>query len=1510
MFPGRCGRPSMIRGRIWPVALAALLLPGAARSGGEVHSWLLKLAGGPSRYLGSRGQESALVEAERHLRACGVADLKRERLVVTVPWEKEAWISGPGLGRVRVHMVWPNHVQLAATSKEGITGVLVDAGSGEAAAFDGGPARGTIALVRLPCRGGPQGWVTPFVLGASAVVFLPPRGGRFTRADAEELFLDVPADLPRFWAAAGSVEPLLAAAKRRPRVTLVSRAEWRDVETYNLWGTMPGSAERFPSADGRSKARWRDKRVILQAYTDSMSVVPALAPGASEAGGLIALLELAGHFSRNPVPPTVHFLVTSGHGHMLSGSHEFMARHVRRNEYFSRSITAGEELAVDYFIGLDLAGGDSRVASFAQGTVYQGWETNLLSQNALAGAARLLDDHARRLFGGAAEDRYLNGVSPPTRSWKDLIGFEAAFDAEGALASGTPALTLATPFDSRPLADTPLDTPDRFDEAALSRQVETLKALLGAALADPEFFAEMKLKLPDFGRAVNGEVHEFERTVTGLPDKPLAGALMVFRAGQRLNVKTYGPVRALQIVRTREDDPLTLTVSETGRFRVPFVRIREYWAWCYTIVEGYVVDEDGRIVLSPDVGPITSKQFGNHLWFNEREKNTLQVLQRCTPFTILEPIDARQLRFLDGVSVMDGRDQPLMNYGLSFVKDQSEFQQTFSPAVVVFAPDVRGEEVRIKTIFSMGAFGVQGVLTGADEALLGQEPRSFGQDEAKGEGYPAKMGVLARAPFEGAKDLWVLNDARGRTLEKYHVRNYRVEQLHENGREALLAARKFWEEKKYAHFLEAARRAWGFEARAYPEYKSVANDLVRTVVFYCVLLMPFAFCLERLFFAFADLNRQLLATGGIFLAGFLALRQVHPAFKISSNPIIIFLAFIILALGLLVLAIIVSKFQRELRRMKGERGDYEAADISRVSATVAAITLGLSNLRRRPLRTALTVITVIVLTFTVLSMVSMSSTIGFFRLPRGENPPYAGAMIRESAWQVLQPPLESYVTSALGSVAHIVPRSWVTARSRDEALYLEVSSADGGGSTTVLGLLGMSPDEAHVLDPAGKIGLEGGWFAEGDLEACLLPRVVAARLRVGPGDTVVIRGMRLKVKGVFDGSALGSLKDLDGEPVTPAEFAMRRARYDWEQETTPKRATTPDEGFRTTDHLAGEKVAIVPHELAMALEGKLRSLAIVAKGDTDPAELMGRVKGFLTRAAVMSLVSDGKKVSFLTSIGAVSVKGVLDLLLPIVLVGLIVLNTMMGSVHERVREIGIFSSVGLAPVHIGALFMAESFVVAVVGVTLGYLLAQMVAAVLLSGGSLTGLSLNYSSGAAVGACVLVMAAVMLSTIYPARRASELSVPDVTRRWKLPRPEGDVLSFDFPFTVGRADLVGLFTYLADLFQAYRDSSIGSFATAKVDLNRTPGGVALTFDCWLAPYDLGISQEARMEAFPMQVPGLYRIAMTLTRRSGEVASWHRQNRAFLTALRKRFLIWRMFGPELKGRYAAEGERRMGG
>ncbi len=132
------------------------------------------------------------------------------------------------------------------------------------------------------------------------------------------------------------------------------------------------------------------------------------------------------------------------------------------------------------------------------------------------------------------------------------------------------------------------------------------------------------------------------------------------------------------------------------------------------------------------------------------------------------------------------------------------------------------------------------------------------------------------------------------------------------------------------------------------------------------------------------------------------------------------------------------------------------------------------------------------------------------------------------------------------------------------------------------------------------------------------------------------------------------------------------------------------------------------------------------------------------------MVDDDEKLeawSF-TSIGVTSIEGLSSLIMP----AIIVLHTMMGSVYERFREIGAYSSVGLAPAHISFLFLAEACVYAVLSVVFGYLLGQGTGKVLLGFDLLAGVSLNYFSTAAVVWATIVIAVVLLSALYPAMAA--------------------------------------------------------------------------------------------------------------------------------------------------------------
>ena len=160
----------------------------------------------------------------------------------------------------------------------------------------------------------------------------------------------------------------------------------------------------------------------------------------------------------------------------------------------------------------------------------------------------------------------------------------------------------------------------------------------------------------------------------------------------------------------------------------------------------------------------------------------------------------------------------------------------------------------------------------------------------------------------------------------------------------------------------------------------------------------------------------------------------------------------------------------------------------------------------------------------------------------------------------------------------------------------------------------------------------------------------------------------------------------------------------------------------------------------------------------------------------------------------------------------------------------------------------------------------------------------------------------------------MAVPDVTRRWKLPPPDGDRWEFEFPFTVGGRDVFGLSVFLVDYFQAHESEDMGNFITEGATFNAittdTGQGYTLDTTVWLAPFDLGVSQTVHFEARPMGEFDIFSLILNIDRLSGDALSWQRVNQGFMNALRKQFLIWRTVDPADKIRYREKGEQMLAG
>jgi hypothetical protein len=423
------------------------------------------------------------------------------------------------------------------------------------------------------------------------------------------------------------------------------------------------------------------------------------------------------------------------------------------------------------------------------------------------------------------------------------------------------------------------------------------------------------------------------------------------------------------------------------------------------------------------------------------------------------------------------------------------------------------------------------------------------------------------------------------------------------------------------------------ESRAYPDVKRTASDTVNGIVFYFVLLLPFAFFMERLLFGFADIRRQLAAFAGIFFLVFLLLHLVHPAFKLSSSPYIILLAFVILVMGTVVIGLILTKFKGEMQKIKRQEAGVFEADVGRLGATAAAVLLGISNLRKRPIRTGLTALTLILVSFTALSFTSISTTIQFYRLPRGEVAAYDGALVRERNWRSLQPVVLDYVSSNFGAHALVAPRAWFLLPDAGGRSHIHFSVPSTEKSSVAYGIVGMSAEEPRVMG-IDRLLLPGGrWFRPEEREVCILPDDLAAVVDIGPQDVgrarLRVLGKEYTVIGLLDAERFNRLQDLDGEKLTPVDMVTEAAVTTTSSQDPQLAPTAP---FRSFTHLEASNVMIFPYDETLDMGGAPRSLAI-ARFDGDLPRAM---EEFVTRVALPIFVGHGGAVTVYSSLGSAS----------------------------------------------------------------------------------------------------------------------------------------------------------------------------------------------------------------------------------------------------------------------------------
>ncbi len=108
-----------------------------------------------------------------------------------------------------------------------------------------------------------------------------------------------------------------------------------------------------------------------------------------------------------------------------------------------------------------------------------------------------------------------------------------------------------------------------------------------------------------------------------------------------------------------------------------------------------------------------------------------------------------------------------------------------------------------------------------------------------------------------------------------------------------------------------------------------------------------------------------------------------------------------------------------------------------------------------------------------------------------------------------------------------------------------------------------------------------------------------------------------------------------------------------------------------------------------------------------------------------------------------------------------VVNTMMTSVHERIRDIGIMRAVGASRNQIIKLFIYEAIIIGIVGGIFGYVVGTLLAYAV---GPLVfeGTAISYVPRYLPLSLVLATLIAVIATVYPAFRATKIKVADSFR----------------------------------------------------------------------------------------------------------------------------------------------------
>jgi putative ABC transport system permease protein len=297
----------------------------------------------------------------------------------------------------------------------------------------------------------------------------------------------------------------------------------------------------------------------------------------------------------------------------------------------------------------------------------------------------------------------------------------------------------------------------------------------------------------------------------------------------------------------------------------------------------------------------------------------------------------------------------------------------------------------------------------------------------------------------------------------------------------------------------------------------------------------------------------------------------------------------------------------------------------------------------------------------------------------------------------------------------------------DESYINKIKSVDGVqdatgilaaiqpiGENPYFVLIGLEPDKlafSNIKITNGKA------FSSGDSKEIIIGKIASEKLNKTVGDTITLKNEDYKITGIYetgdlqqDGGAFLSLKSLQDIEEKPNKITMIYVKID-----------------------KGANVDTVTDNI----EDKYGS-------------------DITTIASLEDLQSVDQGLSTIdTASWAISI-------LAIVIGGIGVINTMIMSVFERTREIGVLKAVGWKNRRILAMILGESIVLTLVAGLVGSLMGVLAIQILLPLGMEGLIKPVYSSDVFIRGFLVALTVGLIGGFYPAYRASKLPPTEALR----------------------------------------------------------------------------------------------------------------------------------------------------